>query len=202
MESFLANILDTRFRNIVGPITRHENRQGNYIYNQFNARVVNREQPNLGDPDGWGIAQLDRSRQEGVDTTTAEVWNWKTNLVSMAALLVEKRNMHLGFISLFRAKYGTHTNWVEPPSSYEFIPGSNIRLAADEWAEIVLYNGAGGVPWTTLVINNSTNRFRSPWVFLPNETNVNRRWTFHDNVTNYTQRISFEIQRGVTNAIQ
>lgn len=202
VEAFLANIIDTPFRNIVGPITRHENRQGRYIYNQFNARIINREQPNLGNPAGWGIAQLDRSGQDGGHTTTAEVWNWKTNLVSMSALFVEKRNMHLGFISAFRSKYGTHTNWVEPPLSYEFIPESNVRLDSDEWAEIVLYNGAGGVPWTTLVSNNSTNRFRSPWVFLPNETNVNRRWTFHDNGTNYAQRISFEIQRGVTNAIQ
>ena len=202
VEDFLSTVVDSRFSRIVGPITRHENRQGRYIYNQFNARIVNREKPNLGPPEGWGIAQLDRSGQEGVETTTAEVWNWKTNLVSMADLFVEKRNMHLGFIAAFRSKYGSHANWVEPPSDVEIAEGSNVRLDSDEWAEVILYNGAGGVPVTTFISGSTTNRVQSPWIFNPEATDPSLRWQLHDNQNNYAHLISGEIERGGTNAIQ
>ena len=202
VENFLPTVVDSHFSRIARPITRHESRQGRYIYNQFNARTVNREKPNLGPPEGWGIAQLDRSGQKGVETTTAEVWNWKTNLISMAKLFVEKRNTHLRFIADFRSKYGSHANWVEPPSDVEIAEGSNVRLDSDEWAEIILYNGARGVPVTTFISGGTTNKVQSPWIFNPEATDPSRRWQLHDNQNNYAHLISDEIERGETNARQ
>ena len=61
-------------------------------------------------------------------------------------------------------------NWVEPPSDVEIAEGSNVRLDSDEWAEIILYNGARGVPVTTFISGGTTNKVQSPWIFNPEAT--------------------------------
>ena len=84
----------------------------------------------------------------------------------------------------------------------EIAEGSNVRLDSDEWAEIILYNGARGVPVTTFISGGTTNKVQSPWIFNPEATDPSRRWQLHDNQNNYAHLISDEIERGETNARQ
>jgi hypothetical protein len=105
---------------------RHESRFGPRAYNQFNAGITNGT-PFWGGPDGWGMCQIDRRSNREIPghpdtfyppdhpgltpnqyTTTVEVWNWHTNVVSMNAKLIEKQAVYNRFIGYFRDSYGTN----------------------------------------------------------------------------------------------
>ena len=156
-------------------MAKHESRFGPRAFNQFNAGVTNGT-PYYGAPNGWGMCQIDRPvGNPGV--TTAEVWNWHTNVAAMKAKLVGKQADYNRFIGYFRASYGTHANWSEPPASHTI---GATTLPAEAWGVMVRYNGGGGVP-TSTTPTHPTPPFGSPWIFNPT-TGV---WTFNDNQTNY-----------------
>lgn len=156
-------------------MARHESRQGNRVYNQFNTQATIEGTLNYGQPNGWGVCQIDRTAAEG-GVTTAEVWNWHTNVAAMNAKLVEKQTTYNRFIGYFRDSYGEQENWSEPPAAHQI---GNTTLPAEAWGVMVLYNGTGGVPWSEVPSHNQ--EFRSPWVFNPT-TGV---WSFHDNQNQY-----------------
>jgi hypothetical protein len=170
-ETFINANVGNEFQNIRTAIPRHESRQGRRVYNQFNSQNAISGTLNFGGPNGWGMAQIDRSRQEG-GVTTAEVWNWNENIRAYNRKLLEKLAVYNRFIGYFRTAYGTRANWSEPPGNHRYI---QTTLPAQDWGVLVLYNGTQGVPKTR--IPGRTNRVRSPWVFNPT-TGV---WTFHDN---------------------
>lgn len=176
-------------------MARHESRQGNRVYNQFNTQATIEGTLNFGGPDGWGIAQIDRRSNREIPgqpntyyppdhpgltpnqyTTTAEVWNWHDNVGAMNAKLVQKQADYNRFIGYFRDSYGQQQNWSEPPAAHT---EGNTTLPAEAWGVMVLYNGAGGVPWSNTPA--SPGQFRSPWVFNP----TSGVWTFHDNQNDY-----------------
>lgn len=156
-------------------MAKHESRFGPRAYNQFNAGVTNGT-PFYGAPNGWGMCQIDRPvGNPGV--TTAEVWNWHTNVGAMNAKLLEKQTVYNRFIGYFRDSYGSNANWSEPPAAHTI---GATTLPAEAWGVMVLYNGAdAGVPQSEVPTHEG--RFRSPWAFNPN----NGTWTFHDNSQNY-----------------
>ena len=158
-------------------MARHESRQGNRVYNQFNTQATIEGTLNFGGPNGWGVCQIDRELPpDDIGVSTAEVWNWHTNVAAMNAKLVEKQTTYNRFIGYFRDSYGEQENWSEPPAAHQI---GNTTLPAEAWGVMVLYNGAGGLP-----VSNPPSRpsgFQSPWVFNPN-TGV---WTFHDNQNQY-----------------
>lgn len=156
-------------------MARHESRQGNRVYNQFNTQATIEGTLNFGEPNGWGVCQIDRTAPEG-GVTTAETWNWHTNVGAMNAKLVEKQTTYNRFIGYFRDSYGEQANWTEPPAEHAI---GNTTLPAEAWGVMVLYNGTGGVPWSE--VPTHSGEFRSPWVFNPT-TGV---WTFHDNQNLY-----------------
>lgn len=167
----IDDVVHDDFTHIRTEIVRHESRQGNRVYNQFNSQNAISGTLNFGDPNGWGISQIDRElNNPGV--TTAEVWNWHNNITAYNQKLIDKQGDYNRFIGYFRDAYGTRTNWVEPPTAHQF---GQTTLSAHDWGVIVLYNGVGGVPRTK--IPGRKNRIRSPWVFNPN----NGTWIFHDN---------------------
>jgi len=116
-------------------------------------------------------------------TTTAEVWNWHTNVTAMNAKLIEKQqSFYNRFIGYFRDSYGTNSNWTEPPAAHT---EGSITLPAEAWGVMVLYNGAdGGVALSTTPTHPSPP-FRSPWRFNP----ANGIWTFDDNSRNYASAL-------------
>jgi hypothetical protein len=183
---------------------RHESRFGPRAYNQFNARITNGT-PFWGGPDGWGMCQIDRRSNREIPghpdtfyppdhpgltpnqyTTTVEVWNWHTNVVSMNAKLIEKQAVYNRFIGYFRDSYGTNTNWSEPPTTHT---EGSTTLPAEAWGVMVLYNGISGVPASTTPTHQSP-AFNSPWTFNP----TTGAWAFHDNFQNYaTARVRPEL---------
>jgi hypothetical protein len=119
-------------------------------------------------------------------TTTVEVWNWHTNVVSMNAKLIEKQAVYDRFIGYFRDSYGTNLNWSEPPAAHTI---GNTTLPAEAWGVMVLYNGISGVPASTTPTHQSP-AFNSPWTFNP----TTGAWAFHDNFQNYaTARVRPEL---------
>ena len=156
-------------------MAKHESRFGPRAFNQFNAGVTNGT-PFYGAPNGWGMCQIDRPvGNPGV--TTAEVWNWHTNVTAMNAKLVEKQADYNRFIGYFRDSYGTNANWSEPPAAHTI---GATTLPAEAWGVMVLYNGAGGVPTSTTPTRPSPP-FASPWRFNP----TTGAWTFTDNQNTY-----------------
>jgi hypothetical protein len=159
-------------------MAQHESRQGNRVYNQFNTQATIEGTLNFGGPNGWGVCQIDRERPpDDIGVSTAEVWNWHQNVAAMQAKLVEKQTTYRRFIGYFRDSYGTQANWSEPPAAHT---EGTTTLPAEAWGVMVLYNGAGGVPFSTTPTRPSPP-FQSPWVFNPT-TGV---WTFYDNQNNY-----------------
>lgn len=160
-------------------MAKHESRFGPRAFNQFNAGVTNGT-PFYGAPNGWGMCQIDRPLgNPGV--TTAEVWNWHTNVGAMNEKLVEKQTVYNRFIGYFRQDYGQQANWSEPPAAHTI---GATTLPAEAWGVMVLYNGAdAGVTasFTPSTAQSHPNGFRSPWRFNP----LNGAWTFDDNTNNY-----------------
>lgn len=131
-------------------MVRHESRQGNNIYNQFNTQNNIEGTLNFGGPDGWGIAQIDRRSNRQIPgtnppqyrppdypglnpdqyTTTAETWNWNDNVTAMSQKLNEKRTTYITFINRFRNAYGNNNNWVEPPQAHTI---GDTTLPAEAW---------------------------------------------------------------------
>ena len=169
-------------------MARHESRQGNRVYNQFNTQATIEGTLNWGTPNGWGVAQIDRPiNNPGV--TTAEVWNWRQNIEAMQGKLVEKQTVYTRFIGYFRDSYGNQANWSEPPAAHTI---GNTTLSAEAWGVMVLYNGSGGVPFS--FPPSRPQGFQSPWIFNP----TTGAWTFHDNLNNYASgRVRPELENTI-----
>ena len=167
-----ANV-DAEFVSYAWKIAKHESKEGvGRVYNQFNASENQyKELPNWGTPHGWGISQVDRGRN---GDTTAEVYNWHTNITAMNSVLRSKRSDALRFLGYYSSAYSNQPNWSEPPST-------NINgqvVSAEMWSTITLYNGADGIPEQRTPTHNRV--FLSPLQFDPQTG----RWIFHQNTTN------------------
>lgn len=154
-------------------IAKHESKEGTgRVYNQFNASDNDyKELPTWGPSHGWGIAQIDKGRN---GDTTAEVYNWHTNVLSMAKILSEKRADAVRFLGYYSSAYSNQPNWSDPPST-----NINGQVVSPEmWSTITLYNGAEGIPGQTTPTHTRT--FYSPLQFDPQTG----RWIFHHNTRN------------------
>ena len=159
-------------------LVQHESRQGNRCYNQFNSGgdgPGNLGMPNLGPPDGWGIAQLDKPR--GVSASTNEVYEWKKNVEKFYLELDEKEGVTARFFNAVAQAYPNDPDAANPPASYT-VTGTNTAYSAKQLSTMILYNGAGGTQASTL--NGST--YRNPWKF---NFSGNPKWTFQDNQEDY-----------------
>ncbi len=191
----LVSDVDEEFRSFAWRIAMHEtgrwSRRGTYLFNLFNPisgrRGSLKEVPNWGEPDGWGIGQIDRSgnRPGSRDVFTREVYNWKTNIVAMNTVLRAKRQDFDRLIGYFRDAYGDLPNWCEPNATTNL--GGRI-VTAREWGIMTCYNGRGGCPQKTA----GRHTFLSPVEFVP-ETG---RWILHKNTNDYvTVMMTNVIQR-------
>ena len=159
-----ANVLP-EFLGYAWAIGQTETRNGNRVFNQFNPvnyPGLKAGTPNLGPPDGWGIAQIDRSKSGGF-TTTAEVWDWKASVRTMNAKLLEKRDKHREFVADFKCTFGNGIPL--PPSPYTI---GGVSLSAEAWATIVLYNGGGGVRVSEDITKSTDGKrknIQSPWAY-------------------------------------
>jgi hypothetical protein len=169
-------------------IAQHESRENQRVYNQFNANAL-AERPNWGSPDGWGIGQIDRTGDMPPGTiTTAEVFNWKTNVDGMMQKLRTKEIENAQTIlNGIKRKYPNDDDAKSPP---DFTNGGKT-LSAYDWLIIVGYNGMDGCPWQPVVnSNNQAVSIRSCVLFDPN---ANPKWSFHDNVNDYAAKVGMEL---------
>ena len=174
---YIDTNVDEEFRSYAWMIAKHESKAGDRVYNQFNPSGSRKELPNWGSPDGWGLCQIDRSANTSPNDVivTSEVYNWKTNVLAMNAVLSDKLNTCNRFIGYFRNTYGELPTWVEPDNVFTNIGGQSV--SAKDWAVMTLYNGVEGVEESQV----SGRRIRSPVVFLPQEG----AWRFCRNTNDY-----------------
>ncbi|MCL1921579.1 MAG: hypothetical protein FWG50_11010 [Kiritimatiellaeota bacterium] len=172
---------------------------GQYFYNQFNPNGSRVFQPNkTGDTKGkngstikqygWGIGQVDNGAvTNGPNAiTTAQVYNWKTNVLTSAAKFTEKRVAYTNMLGRIQEEYPNE--WVPPPATTNL---HGVTWTHEQWGVTVLYNKSTGVK-TTKVKGKDSNGNPIP-VDLPCPLCFNpasRTWTFEDNKTNYAQQVS------------
>ena len=185
-----ANV-DAEFREFAWMIAKHESKSGNRVYNQFNPSGNKKELPNLGAPNGWGMCQIDRSgndSQVAINyTTTAETYNWHENVLTMNAVLREKKGTCNKFVGHYRNIYGDHPSWVEPENYTRTIQGHVV--SAKTWACLVLYNGVDSrIPSK----NVGGHKFQSPIEFVAGTSSGTGQWIFHDNAKAYGNAVMAE----------
>ncbi|MBP5320611.1 MAG: hypothetical protein J6334_06455 [Kiritimatiellae bacterium] len=174
-EYITANV-DAEFQPYAWMIVKHESKNtGNRVYNQFNAVGAEKEKPNWGTPHGWGIAQIDKGRN---GDSTAEVYDWHENVVSMNAILRSKRARYNEIIGMYRNAYqnDASTQWIEPDNVTTNVNGT--VMSGRQWAIMTLYNGAAGTHPLPFVGHSGE---KTPIHFDPVTTN----WVLYTNSNNY-----------------
>lgn len=168
-------------------MVQHESRQGDRVYNQFNAVARNPrflELPNKDSTpgtDGWGLAMI-----EGANTM--QVYNWRSNITGAAAILADKQAATNRFFEAVAFTYPSDPEARNPPGAYT-VPGTATAIDARSLSTIVLYNGARGTPFSPLTRPNGTNvTFQNPWTFNP-EGNAGEKWQFQDNSNGYAKKV-------------
>ena len=186
-------------------IIRHESKtKSGYVYNQFNPAGPTIHLPNKTDDLkngtkqwGWGMCQIDKGALDDPKNTnyvsTAEVYNWRTNVLSAAKIFNEKLATHNKLINDFKR---TYPNCGNPIGSTNIL---GVTMNAERFGVTVLYNGAGGVPASrikTAQINPITgnNVYTNIWSPVSFNVGGNQNWSFHDNKNKYAERIAQEIQ--------
>lgn len=180
-RDYISASVDSEFRDYAWMIAKYESKAARRVYNQFNASAnMYKELPMWGTPYGWGIAQIDKGWN---GDTTAEVYDWHTNVAAMNEILREKKTRYYErFISYYREAYAhdVTTRWIEPDGVTTNINGREI--SAEMWGVLTLYNGTEGIPSQTA---GSHKSFYSPLQFCPETTN----WVFHANSRNYVVKV-------------
>ncbi len=186
VESYIAGNVDAEFRTVARMIAKHESKLGSYCYNQFNVLGEQKEKPNRGAPDGWGVAQIDRSGSGGF-TTTAETYDWHENIQSMTGILRDKEAIYRTHISRYRTAYQNDpaTRWFEPDSVTTNVNG--VVVTAKEWGVMNLYNGAD----RRCLVTVAGEAFRSHVHFDPVKTN----WILRTNRNRYVERVTADSSR-------
>ena len=135
---------------------------------------------------GWGIGQIDKgaiTNGPGA-VTTAEVWNWRTNVLSAIKILKQKRDTYVSFTNYFRMTYPN--TYVPPPTNHPTLP-----MTTEQFVVSILYNGVDEItiPKSTVWKGSKEGDIWSPIVFVPQKG----IWTFHDNNKKYGSLIAKEL---------
>ena len=194
-RAYITANVDEEFRSYAWKIAKHETIVGvglpvngvitnGICYNQFNPIGRYKELPDFGSPDGWGIGQIDRSRNRLPAmnyTTTKEVYDWHESVASMNQVLRTKRNRYLQIVGWFRTKYQNDPSvrWVEPNVTTNL---NGVVLSARDWSIITLYNGTEGCDKLTVL---GRPRVGSPIHFDPQTSS----WRLSTNVHNYAPNV-------------
>jgi hypothetical protein len=170
-------------------MVQHESRQGNRCYNQFNSGGSTKEKPNLGPPDGWGIAQLDKPL--GVSASTTEVYEWKANVTKMYAELQQKEQMAQSYFNIIQSVYPS--KWEAPPNpanSAQGFPSVATNMTPLEAAVVQLYNGGAVIirVKNNQIVTTGGTAYVSCWRFHPNNAS-GQKWEFVPNQNNYVYKV-------------
>lgn len=170
-RSYIDANVDAEFQGFACMIAKHESKQGNRIYNQFNSGEGNNALPNFGTPSGWGMCQIDKGAN---NCHTAILYDWHVNVAEMNDKLRFAVGRTTAFIGYYRDSYGQQANWTEPPP----ITLADGTASAFLWSVLTIYNGTGGIPGQTTPTHLRV--FYSPLQFNPQSGT----WTFYHNNTN------------------
>ncbi|MBX7157111.1 MAG: hypothetical protein K1X66_01810 [Verrucomicrobiae bacterium] len=140
-------------------IAKHESRQGNQIYNQFNnASDPPKEQPNFGPPNGWGIFQRDDT-DGGIYVDTKQVYSWKENNTVAIEELDQKKDYGDSYIDGLK----NNPAWEEP----QIFSVEGIGVSGRHALAITLYNGGGGKSRAQILPFYPNNLPGQRWGFSP-----------------------------------
>ena len=178
-------------------IARHESRQRNYVFNQFNSSYYKPSivgVPNCGMPDGWGIMQIDSRR--GSDILTNEVYNWQDNVRGGIKVMDKARTEAIGYFNAIKRTFPD--KWENPPA-YILLKGTNTKLSYLDACTIQLYNGASVVRRLKTAFG-TYSYYRSAFEFDEN-ADEGERWRFKANVNNYVYKVVYHELEGNLKAV-
>lgn len=168
-------------------MSQHESRQRQRVYNHFNSGGSTKELPNLGPPDGWGIAQLDKPL--GVSANMKEVYSWHANVEKFYAELNEKQAAQQRYFDAVQRTYPSQ--YQAPPANFVH-PGTSTSVTALEAATVTLYNGVAGCPTASLTGPSGKKLvFQNPWKFTPSAPS-GQRWSYHPNIYNCLKKVIYD----------
>lgn len=177
----ISSVVSSEFQGYASMMAKHESFGYECGYSQFNAGGDFKELPNWGYPDGWGIAQIDYSSEDPPMTaSTAEVYNWRANINSMANILNNKLIRYNHTIDYFRDKCLRENPrlWREPTNVSTNVNGTVV--SAKQWSIMTLYNGAAGCGENIEVDGVESG---TPIFFNKG------RWELRDNIRNYVPNV-------------
>lgn len=173
-------------------VSRHESRQGQKVFNQFNTlgRVVN--QPNYGAPDAWGLFQIDSAR--GKEISSMEAWDWRSNVqAGIEEFQKGVRDTKLYLEALQR----TYPEKYEAPPSHYTPPGCKTKLTFEEASILQLYNGASVVKKLKTQYD-TLSFYRGAYQFFPGNPS-GQRWKFIPNKNDYVRTVlKNEVEGGMS----
>ena len=164
-------------------ILRHESgRQGNVRYCQFN-EIGNlgpdfsniRHCPNWGEPNGWGIGQIDPP--DSYDT----LWNWRTNLLEVAVKM-----------NRFR---GEASDWILRQQTQQQAENPNMPLANETFdiAGYVFQEGTDRTPADACAIARYNGLSHWPIYWRNTTPTQPGEWCIHPEKTNYIWKVMNEL---------
>ena len=212
-KAYINSIVDPRFLSYAWAIAQHESREPGtgYVFCQFNATGQYKHRPNKtgdtkdkdGNPVkqyGWGMGQIDKGNpslpaNSNNFVTTAEVYNWKTNCLSIADTLIEKRDTYTNYLSRIKETYSKE--WEEPPATTNLF---GVTWTHEQFAVTVMYNGSSkkrGIPPTSVWGKDKNGKkvlvdIYCPLVFHPSRLK-GQRWEPRDNNRDYAQKVAKEL---------
>ena len=146
------------------------------------------------------MGQIDRSRDKPVGTkhaTTAEVYNWRTNVLTVAITLTNKLDTYTKHLARIKETYPDE--WVEPPETFELY---GYTWTHEQFAVTVYYNGSSyekGVTATMVYGHDKNGKLTAtktpiycPLVFH-HDKSEEERWEPCDNAKFYAQRVAEEL---------
>ncbi len=150
--------------------------------------------PNFGEPDGWGIMQIDHSStcnsNSGINSNpvpTKVVWNWKENIDEGVDVIKEKNDTAVRILDDIVRHYQQAgvAGFVPPPINWDF--GGGIVLNVYDACAIQLYNGAdNSIPLQPARRADGTTYFaRSCMVYDADLT----YWSFDSNSNDYVRQV-------------
>jgi|GEM_PF-5312952 len=170
------------------------------IFNQFYGLLGSNGKPSSREglsvygavPEGCGMFQLDSYGLWRLVTNT-ERWNWVTNVESACAVMAQKSAKHQELLGLLRVYHEDKGQWEEPPAwvqiNYTGSAPGVVYVDVHTACAAILYNGAGGLPSTTLRLPNKVSRsFRHPLTYSPNAV-AGKKWAIRDNVQHYLGKV-------------
>jgi hypothetical protein len=221
-RAFIGNNVEPRFSPFAWAVARKESKQttrdgrSTYVFNQFNPfgeqyKGLPNKTTDITDKNGnviekrwgWGMCQIDRGPFTNNVTAyvcSTNLFNWRTNVHTMAKVLLEKEAVVDRFEGYFKLTCDNTNAWraLSTATYTNSVPGTNnVVFSGRNFGTITLYNGSKRCPEIQVVteVDKNGNPTKKTKIQTPIQfDSATRRWLFHHNDKGYADLIAKEMR--------